>query len=85
MRHSDRVRLVLIVVALGVACVYPVLSAFAQSQDYLNGTMMSQIGALGFRIDKIERMINAVLLAMIVNFIAQIVQIRRGPQQRRYR
>lgn len=79
MRLTDRLRIALLVAATGVACCWPALNAWAQTQDYINGTTTQQIAALGIRIDKIESMINAVLLAMVINFVTQIVQIRRNP------
>jgi len=82
MRIADRVRLVLIGVALLVSCIYPVTNIWAQSQEYINGSTAIQIAALGTRIDKIESMINAVLLAMVINFVTQIVQIRRSAERR---
>lgn len=77
-RKTDQVRLMLLLAALTVAAAWPIKNLLAQSQDYINGSTMMQIAALGVRIDKIENMINAVLLAMVINFVTQIVQIKRS-------
>ncbi len=85
MRTTDKVRLALIVASIAVVTICLVVRAFAQTlptQDYINGTTAALIAAQGIRIDNIERMINAVLVALVINFIAQIVQIRRQPQSR---
>lgn len=82
-RQTDRVSMVLLAVAAIVVAVWPVIRVMAQSQEYINGSTAMQIAALGIRIDKIESMINAVLLAMVINFIAQIVQIKRSSGGRR--
>lgn len=82
-RMTDRVRVWLLVTCLVVAAAWPLRNLWAQSQDYINGSTMMQLVALGIRIDKIENMINAVLLAMVVNFIAQIVQIKRSRDSRK--
>jgi hypothetical protein len=84
MRMNDKLRIALLIGATVVVSLWPVRYLLAQSQDFINGTTAQQITALGTRIDKIEAMINAVLLAMVINFITQIVQIRRSAE-RRYR
>lgn len=68
--------------AIVTVLLVPALRLFAQSQEYINGTTAMQILGLGLRIDKIENMINAVLVAMVINFVTQIVSIRRASNGR---
>lgn len=82
MRRSDRLNIGLLAVAIVTVLLVPALRLFAQSQEYINGTTAMQILGLGLRIDKIENMINAVLVAMVINFVTQIVSIRRASNGR---
>lgn len=77
-RRTDWVRVLLIVSAVAIVAVPLVRNVFAQSQEYINGSTAMQLAAQGVRLDKIENMINGVLLAMVVNFVAQLVQIKRS-------
>lgn len=81
-RRTDRVRVLLLTGAAIIAGVWPVLHLLAQTQDYINGSVAQQLSALGQRIDKIDQMINAVLVALVINVIAQVLQIRRAPDRR---
>lgn len=81
-RVNDWVRMGLLATAAIVAAFWPAVSAFAQTQDAINATLTEQIKGVVLRIDKIDSMINAVLIALVINFIAQVVQIRRTPSGR---
>lgn len=81
-RTTDQVRVGLLVGAVAVSAFWPAMAVFAQSQDAINATLTQQVIALVERIGKIESMINAVLVALVINFIAQVVQIRRGADRK---
>lgn len=83
MRRSDRLRISLLLIAAVLAGLWPTMNAWAQTQDAINATVAQQVMYLGQRLDKIDSMINAVLVALVVNFIAQIINIRRGSSDRR--
>lgn len=84
-RASDAHRISLLLGAFFVPV--PSLLAYAglamQSQDFINGTTAQQVAALALRIDRIENMIYAVFVAMMINFAAQVVQIRRSTNGRK--
>lgn len=82
-RTSDVLRIWLLVAAMVIAAILPTMNAFAQTQEVINATFSEQMKALVFRIDRIENMINAVLLALIVSFIGQLVQLVRDRDRRR--
>ena len=82
MRTTDKLRITLLIGAALLASLFPAMNVWAQTQDAINATVAQQVMYLGQRLDKIDSMINAVLIALVVNFIAQIVNIRRGPSQR---
>lgn len=82
MRRIDRIRIALLIGASLIASFWSTLNVWAQSQDAINATVAEQVKYLGLRLDKIDSMINAVLIALVVNFIAQIVQIRRNTDKR---
>jgi hypothetical protein len=86
-RRFDALRIVLLTTAAVVSGHWPALALFAQSltptsQDWFNGSVAQQVATLTQRIDKIENMINAVLVALVINFIVQVISIRRGPERR---
>lgn len=83
MRQTDRFRIWLLTAALTVSIAWPVRNLWAQSQEFINGSNAMQFAALGGRIDKIENMINAVLVAMVINFVAQLIQLKRAPTARK--
>lgn len=81
-RKDDWIRIAITGAACVVAAIWPATWVFAQSQDFINGSVTQQIAGLTLRIDKIDSMINAVLLALVMNFIAQIVNIRSARNRR---
>lgn len=82
-RTSDVVRIWLLLASMVIAAWLPTVNMFAQTQEAINATFAEQVKGLVFRIDKIESMINAVLLALIVSFIGQLVQLVRDRDRRR--
>lgn len=83
-RQSDRLQIAILVIACAFAICWPTVEGFAaQSQEVFNATTAEQMKGMVLRVERIETMINAVLLALVANFIAQIVRIRRTPERRR--
>lgn len=74
--------MILLTGAAVTAALFPAMSALAQTQDAINATVTQQVIYLGQRLDKIDQMINAVLIALVLNFVAQVVNIKRGPGMR---
>jgi hypothetical protein len=81
-RYSDDIRIWILSVACCVSGFIPAQRVFAQTQDYINGSVAGQLTSLSQRMDKIDAMINAVLVALVLNFIAQVVNIRAGKGRR---
>lgn len=83
-RRSDRIQIAILIVACAFAIGWPTIEGFAQtaSQDVFNATVAEQMKGMALRVERIESMINAVLLALVANFIAQIVKLRRLPERR---
>lgn len=79
-RRTDAHSIAMLVCAffVPIPAIYAWSGGAMQSQDFINGTVSQQITALGGRIDRIENMIYAVFVAMMINFVAQVIQIRRG-------
>lgn len=73
----------LLLVALVVAGGHLVWHVFAESQDAINATLTQQLLDQGKRLDRIETLINGVLVAVVIGLLTQIMQILRGPERRR--
>lgn len=82
MRQVDRLRVGILGCAVAVAAFWPAVNVWAQSQDTINATLGEQVKNLSFRLDRIDNYMSAVLLALVLNFIAQVVQIKRAPERR---
>lgn len=64
-------------VVLGAMLVLVVAGyAYAQTQDFLNGSFTEQIRSIAARVDRIEAILNYILGATIVSIISHLVQIR---------
>lgn len=85
MRRHDTVQLYLVGFALLFVFVVSA-GGWAQSQDAINATLFERLNGITFRLDRLENMTSAAIVALIANFIAHLVQIRtqRVRRERRH-
>lgn len=83
MRRTDIVQLYLVGFGLMFFVLVVSAAALAQTQDAINATMFERLQGILFRLDRIEAYMNAGIIALVLNFIAHLVQIRGQSSRRR--
>lgn len=79
MRKADQVFILMVAVNCLVLGGLTIVLAqgLAIDQNYINGGNEARFAAINLRLDHIENLANVVIAALIVNFIAQLVQLTR--------
>ena len=82
MRRCDIAQLYLVGFAL-MFVLFVSVGAWAQTQDAINATVFERLSGINFRLERLESLNTAALVALVANFIAHILQIRSQSSKRR--
>lgn len=91
-RKAERIHIWLLILVIGHTGMSILSTAVgAEPQDVINATVAEQIRALQWRIDRIDKTLDYILLAIVGGFVAQLWSAlsktwgRSGPEGRRRR